>query len=81
MVSGLACGRAGVWGADVCRAAVCAFMVFPVALVVCDRRKVWRRSCGLNSAFLTWAGGEKVKQASPLTTLQLRVVIERILSI
>src|SRR6267142_4360946 len=30
IVSGLACGRAGVWGADVCRAAVWAFMVSPV---------------------------------------------------
>ena len=43
IVSGLAWGREGVWGADVCRAAVCAFMVSPVALVVVGETQVWRR--------------------------------------
>ena len=45
IVSGLASGREGVCGAVVCRAAVWAFMVSPVALVVCDDPSLAQKAC------------------------------------
>ena len=44
--SGFACGSGGVCGAAVCLAAVCAFMVSPVLVIVGDGEdgQVWRRT-------------------------------------
>jgi hypothetical protein len=48
----LACGSEGVCGADVClaAAAVCAFMVTPVLLLLFALDELWHRTAELNTA-------------------------------
>src|SRR4051794_41185123 len=59
IVSGLACGREGVEGADVGRAAVWAFMVSPVAVVGCGEES--------DAEAGAWIGGvDATGRASPL---------------
>src|SRR6185312_2013609 len=50
IASGLACGREGVRGVEVCRAAVWGFMDSPVAFVVRAKDEVWPRSPALDRA-------------------------------
>src|SRR5258705_6955205 len=69
--SGLASGRGGVCGADACLAAVCAFMVSPVALVVMARANLaWKsrlEQWRLTASPLHFGHGLCLKRPEPAT--------------
>ena len=71
IASGLASGKGGVSGADVLRAALCAFMVSPVALVAWDAsvtQKELNEQGGLTASPLQFGHGLCLKRREPAAT-------------